>query len=110
MSLHSCAPCLPAEAPLFTPQDEEEERQFATLCKALGHPIRVRILKILATRATCICGDLVEMLPVSQSTVSEHLRILKQAGLVQGEVDGPRVCYCIDPATLGRFKTLAGSL
>nr|WP_245595922.1 metalloregulator ArsR/SmtB family transcription factor [Gloeobacter kilaueensis] len=92
------------------PADERAEQDLATLCKALGHPIRVRILKILAARRSCVCGDLVEMLPIAQSTVSEHLRILKQAGLIQGEVDGPRVCYCIQPASLDRLKQLVTAL
>ncbi len=90
--------------------DEHSERQLATLCKALGHPTRIRILKLLMARTACVCGELVEMLPVSQSTVSEHLRVLKQAGLVQGEVDGPRVCYCIEPGALARLKELVAGL
>ncbi len=90
--------------------DEPSEQKLSTFCKALGHPIRVRILQILATRKNCVCGELVEMLPVAQSTVSEHLKILKQAGLVQGEVDGPRICYCIEPSQLERFKALVVAL
>ena len=77
----------------FTPA----EQQIAVIGKALGHPARVAILRLLAQRRSCVCGELVLELPISQSTVSQHLKELKAAGLVQGEVDGPRVCYCLDP-------------
>lgn len=89
-----------------TDPDEETERELAVLCKALGHPTRIRILKILMVRRACVCGELVEMLPLAQSTVSEHLRVLKQVGLIQGEVDGPRICYCIQPEMLRHLKEL----
>jgi ArsR family transcriptional regulator len=69
---------------------------LARACKALSHPARLTILQVLARRGTCICGELVEVLPLSQATVSQHLKVLKQAGLVTGEIDGPRSCYCID--------------
>jgi len=69
---------------------------LARACKALSHPARLTILQVLARRGTCICGELVEVLPLSQATVSQHLKVLKQAGLVTGETDGPRSCYCID--------------
>jgi ArsR family transcriptional regulator len=70
----------------------------------------VVILRILAQRASCVCGELVEALPLAQSTVSQHLKVLKEAGLIRGEVDGPRICYCIEPATLGLLKRLVASL
>ena len=91
-------------------EGEEGEQELAALCKALAHPARVRILKILLQKKSCVCGEIVEVMPLAQSTVSEHLKILKQAGLVQGEVDGPRVCYCIHPGILGRFKALVEAL
>lgn len=69
----------------------------AGLAKALSHPVRIRILEILASRQACICGGLVELLPLAQSTVSQHLRELRDAGLIRGDVDGPRTCYCLDP-------------
>jgi ArsR family transcriptional regulator len=69
---------------------------LAGACKALSHPARLTILQTLAQRGTCICGELVEVLPLSQATVSQHLKVLKEAGLVKGEIDGPRSCYCID--------------
>lgn len=79
------------------------EIALAELMKALAHPARLSILKLLAARDTCICGELVDELPLSQSTVSQHLKALKDAGLVQGEIDGPKVCYCIDPEGLDRL-------
>ncbi len=89
---------------------EAEDQELAALAKALGHPLRVRILRVLKARQACVCGDLVEELPVAQSTVSQHLKILKEAGLVVGEVDGPRRCYCINPTALARLEALLGSL
>ena len=86
------------------------EQQIAVVAKALGHPARVAILRLLAQRQSCVCGELVLELPISQSTVSQHLKELKAAGLVQGEVDGPRVCYCIDPAGWTRARQLLGAL
>lgn len=72
------------------------ENRLARYAKALAHPARVAILKLLAQKATCQCGDIVEELPLSQSTVSQHLKELKEAGLIKGEIDGVKVCYCID--------------
>jgi ArsR family transcriptional regulator len=88
----------------------KREERLAELAKAIGHPLRVRILRILAKRKTCICGEIVDELPVAQSTVSEHLRILKDAGLVQGEIDGPRVCYCVKPSALRELKEIVAEL
>ncbi len=73
---------------------------LAAQFKALAHPARLAILRTLAERSTCICGDLVEVLPLAQATVSQHLRALKEAGLIQGETDGPRSCYCLNADTL----------
>lgn len=86
------------------------DEELAVLAKALSHPARVQILRLLASRKTCVCGEIVNELPLAQSTVSEHLRILKAAGLVMGEVDGPRVCYCVNPATIRRLKSLVRDL
>ena len=88
----------------------ETEQQIAAIAKALGHPARVAILRLLAQRRSCVCGELVLELPLSQSTVSQHLKELKAAGLVQGEVDGPRVCYCLDPAGWAVARQLFGAL
>ncbi|MCK7477129.1 MAG: metalloregulator ArsR/SmtB family transcription factor [Candidatus Moduliflexus flocculans] len=91
-------------------QTSEADEELASLAKALAHPARVQILRILAGRTSCVCGDIVSQMPLAQSTVSEHLRILKSAGLITGEVDGPRVCYCIDVICLDRFKSLVQEL
>ena len=74
----------------------EDDVALARLCKALAHPARLQILRLLAERNSCVCGDLVDDMPLAQATVSQHLKELKDAGLVRGEIDGPRVCYCID--------------
>ncbi len=88
----------------------EADLELATFAKAIGHPLRVRILRLLVLKSRCVCGELVDELPVAQSTVSQHLKVLKDAGLVQGEIDGPRVCYCIEPRALRRLKALVGAL
>ncbi len=80
------------------------------MCKALGHPIRVAILKLLLAKRSCICGEIVEELPLAQSTVSQHLKQLKAAGLIRGQVDGPRVAYCVEPAALAHLANLVRSL
>ena len=72
--------------------------QMAQIAKALGHPARIAILNLLVERKACICGDIVDVLPLSQATVSQHLKELKRVGLIKGTIDGPRVCYCIDEA------------
>jgi ArsR family transcriptional regulator len=74
--------------------------RLADLAKALSHPARIQILQILAAKKSCICGELVDGLPLSQSTVSQHLKELKRAGLIVGEIEGPRTCYCLDRQAL----------
>ena len=73
-----------------------KDNKIANYAKAFGHPARVSILKLLIKNQTCICGDIVDELPLSQSTVSQHLKELKEAGLIKGSIDGAKVCYCID--------------
>jgi DNA-binding transcriptional ArsR family regulator len=80
--------------------------RLAELAKALGHPARIAILKTLAAHDECICGEIVEVLPLAQSTVSQHLKALKQAGLIEGKIEGPTSCYCINKATLNELQTL----
>lgn len=82
--------------------------RLAGWAKALGHPARVAILKILLERKACVCGTLVDELPLSQATVSQHLKALKDAGIVQGNIDGPKVCYCIDPGTWSEMRKTMG--
>jgi ArsR family transcriptional regulator, arsenate/arsenite/antimonite-responsive transcriptional repressor len=97
-------------ARLRTWQDRDEE--LAVLAKSLGHPARVQIIRFLLEQGeeTCVCGDICEEIPLAQSTVSQHLKMLKEAGLICGEVDGPRVCYSMDKARLERLKALVGGL
>ena len=84
--------------------------EFAKLAWAIAHPARVQILRLLIGREACVCGEIVDCLPLAQSTVSQHLKILKESGLIQGEVDGPKVCYCINPKQLERLKSLVVGL
>ena len=85
------------------------DERVARMMKALGHPARVAILRALAERA-CICGELVEVLPLAQSTVSQHLRVLREAGWITGEIDGPRTCYMLDTASVGELRSVLGPL
>lgn len=80
--------------------------ELADLAKAIGHPARIQILRLLLDKNTCVAGDIFDKLPLAQSTVSQHLKVLRQAGLIIGCEEGPRVCYCVDPEVLARFKTL----
>ena len=98
----------PPESHVTAPTDEDVE--IALLAKALGHPVRVRILRILLGREACFCGELVEFLPVAQATVSQHLKVLRDAGLIRGEIDGPRVCYCANRDRIHRLGDLVGEL
>ena len=91
-------------------QDPAADDALAGLAKALAHPVRVQIVRILARTEGCVCGDLVEQLPLAQSTVSQHLKVLKEAGLVRGTIDGPRVGYCIDPEGLRRLRVLVAAI
>jgi ArsR family transcriptional regulator len=84
--------------------------ELAKLSWALAHPARVRIVRLLLNRTSCMCGEIVAEMPLAQSTVSQHLKILKETGLVQGEIDGPRVCYCINKAALAKLKQLITEL
>lgn len=104
--------CLPADDKLdLRPiEGQEADEELATLSRALGHPARVKIVRILLRKTTCICGDIVDELPLAQSTVSQHLKVLKEAGLIRGDVDGPRVCYCIEPRALRRLRALVAGL
>jgi ArsR family transcriptional regulator len=92
-----------------SPVSVSDER-LAALAWAVAHPARVRILRLLMSRDTCVCGEIVDEMPLAQSTVSQHLKILKESGLVQGEVDGPKVCYCINRSTLAELRKLIAAL
>ena len=84
----------------------KKQVRTAELAKALGHPARIAILEILARRSTCICGDITDELPLAQSTVSQHLKALKGAGIIKGEIDGVRTCYCIDEKVAVELKKM----
>ncbi len=89
---------------LFT----KEQNRLAALAKAIAHPARVAILQYLATSNKCVCGDIVEELPLSQSTVSQHLKELKKVGLIKGDIEGTSICYCINPKVLEETMTILG--
>jgi DNA-binding transcriptional ArsR family regulator len=88
----------------------DKEIQLAELSRALSHPARIKILNILAESNVCMTGDIVAQLPLSQSTVSQHLMELKKVGLIIGEIDGPKTCYCLDPKLIESFKSLINKL
>jgi DNA-binding transcriptional ArsR family regulator len=90
--------------------DDPELKRSAAIAKALGHPARIAILKLLAQRDTCFCGDITDVLPLAQSTVSQHLKALKAAGLITGEVEGVRTCYCLNPSGVKELKNLLSEL
>lgn len=103
--------CPPSLDVLPVPTDPAYiDDEVAVVAKALAHPARVQILRILLARSTCTCGEIVEALPLAQATVSQHLKVLKEAGLIRGEVDGARVCYCADPHRLHRFNNMLDAL
>jgi ArsR family transcriptional regulator len=82
-----------------------DELRLAKMFKALGNPVRLEILRQLSDCQYCICNDIVAVLPLAQSTVSQHLKVLKEAGLIRGEIEGPATCYCIDLDNLEWFKS-----
>ncbi|MEO8473204.1 MAG: metalloregulator ArsR/SmtB family transcription factor [Chryseolinea sp.] len=93
-----------------TEEFTKSQNDLALVAKALGHPARIAILQFLIEKKSCICGDIVEELPLSQSTVSQHLNELKKAGLIKGEIDGPSVCYCIDEKAWHKARKVIGNL
>ena len=101
--------CCTTSAKLSLP-DVAWAEDLARLAWALAHPARVRIVRLPLNRTSCICGEIVEEMPLAQSTVSQHLKILKETGLVQGEIDGPRVCYCINKNAMSKLKKLIACL
>lgn len=107
----SCDPrqCCPS-APVIVAPPGDDDRTLASLAKAVGHPARIAILRLLDARQSCICGDIAEHLPLAQSTVSQHLKQLKDAGLIRGTISGPRTYYCIDQQRLKRLKVLISGL
>ncbi len=108
--MDSCQRVVPLDESSVSPVTQEQLEQLALFCKALAHPARLQILRFLAQVDTCFCGDIVKQLPLAQSTVSQHLKILKEAGLVQGEIDGPHTCYYLVPERLAQFKSLSAQV
>lgn len=104
-SARKCAP--PARSRSMKKVDEET---LAAMCKALAHPARVKLLNYLADFGTCYFGKLTDILPLAASTISQHLTILKDAGLIEGSSDSQRTCYCVNTQRLAQFKELVESL
>lgn len=90
--------------------NDKSVQRSAEIAKALGHPARIAILKILAQRTTCFCGDITEILPLAQSTVSQHLKALKSAGLITGTVEGVKTCYCLNPDGIRELQSVLSEL
>lgn len=92
----------------------KEQNEIATIAKALGHPARIAIMEYLMSVETCICGDIVNELPLAQPTISQHLKELKNAGLIKGSIEGTAICYCINESCLatimGYFTSMASRL
>ena len=86
-----------------------DEQRLAKMLKALGNPVRFRIVQVLAEKQVCITGEIVELTSLAQSTVSQHLKVLREAGLIAGEVEGPATCYCLNPAGILWLKQQVGS-
>jgi len=86
---------------LFT----KEQNEMASILKAIAHPARIAILEYLIRVDTCICGDIVNELPLAQPTVSQHLKELKNAGLIKGSIEGTSICYCVDKETVARIQS-----
>ena len=93
-----------------TEEFTKTQNDLASLTKALGHPARIAIVQFLIKTKSCVCGDIVDELPLSQSTVSQHLKELKRAGLIKGDIDGPTTCYCIDEKVWNKAKKAMGEL
>lgn len=95
---------------LAEPDYSVDEQQLAAFAKALGHPVRVQIIKLLNSQACCYTGDLTDSIPLAQSTISQHLKALKDAGLIQGEIIPPKVRYCLNRENWAKAQALFGEL
>ena len=98
--------CVPQARPVPVRARTHDDERLAKLAWAIAHPVRIRLLRILLARESCVCGELAGEFELAQSTVSQHLKILKEAELIQGEIDGPKVCYCVNPPVLAQLKQL----
>ena len=88
-----------------TSQFTDQQNQLAGMAKALGHPARIAILQYLSTQNSCVCGSIVDEIGLAQATVSQHLKALKEAGLIQGTVEGVSTCYCVNQAKIALVKS-----
>ncbi|MFK7969112.1 MAG: ArsR/SmtB family transcription factor [Bacteroidia bacterium] len=88
----------------------EQQKRLAKLAKALGHPARIAILELLSDKGACVCGSIVEELPLEQATVSQHLKAMKDVGLIQGNIEGAKVCYCLDISVCQEAMASLGGL
>lgn len=109
-SENGCCPSNEQKPDLRPVEGEAADEELAALAKAIGHPARVQILRILTHLDSCICGDIVDKINLAQSTVSQHLKVLREAGLIRGDVEGTCTCYCLDPRGLRRLKVLIAAL
>lgn len=93
-----------------TEEFTKKQNEIATLAKAIGHPARIAILEYLLKVNTCICGDIVNELPLAQPTISQHLKELKNAGLIKGNVEGNAICYCVDEKGIEKLQSYFGNM
>jgi DNA-binding transcriptional ArsR family regulator len=93
-----------------TEEFTKAQNELASIAKALAHPARIAILQFLIKSRACVCGEIVDELPLSQSTVSQHLSELKKAGLIKGDIDGPSICYCIDAKAWTKARKIVDGL
>jgi ArsR family transcriptional regulator len=107
---YCCSPGDSSETNGGIPESDLSVEELALICKALGHPARLRVLRYLISHGECFFGDLSSILPLSASTVSQHLTVLKESGLVVGSADEQRTCYCVNTARLALFKRLIAEL
>jgi len=87
-----------------TEEFTKTENKISDWAKALSNPARIKILKILAQKNLCMCGDIVDLMPLAQATVSQHLKELKRVGFIKGEIEGPKICYCLDNSALNEAQ------
>ncbi len=87
-----------------------EQRRLIAMFKALGNPVRFEMMKFLVTHAGCITGDIVNVLPIAQATVSQHLKVLRQAGWIRGNIEGPATSYCLHAENIAWFKSMVGEI
>ena len=107
---NECCPAEQQDLDLRPVEGTAADVELVAFTKALGHPVRIQILRLLTRTETCICRDIVEEIQLAQSTVSQHLKVLKEAGLIRGNIEGTSTCYCIDSKGLRRLKVLMAGL